>query len=225
MQNCLDSMNVKFNFKPYNPNLGLIMLHIPKCAGQSLQISLEMACNNSYCLSYFYPDIGVNLAKNWNSRRSIVLGHFIRWKGQSIETTCPLASQFITILRDPFDVCVSAYFYGLKEGFTWATSMSIEDFLNWWLLQDFGPLTGALPEFKFDESVIDYCKRFVYIGTVSKIDRFYSEVGRILGVKFEWNGIANTSEYTKSVPDLRSAFRRKFSRDYLLYDFVDCIAA
>lgn len=210
----------KISHRDYNPLDPLISLHVPKCAGQSFIKSLEMACSSVYSLKYFYPDIGVNLPEDWYSPNTIIHGHFVRWKGHSVEEVCIGASQFITIVRDPFDICVSAYFYGLRDGHEWATSMSLESFLEWWLAQEIGPLMGALPYFAEARTIEDYCEQFVCIGEVSQINKFYDHLSIILGTVLPKDIIVNTSIYTEKIPDMRCHFQKRHRLDYELFNFI-----
>ncbi|BBU69661.1 hypothetical protein [Fluviibacter phosphoraccumulans] len=208
--------------RQYNTLNPLVSLHIPKCAGQSFRVELEIACQGKYSLDYHYPDVGVFLPANSNVARKIIHGHFVRWKDAAVEQVFPEADQFITIVRDPYDVCISAYFYGKDNLLPWAMSLSIEDFLCWWLDQDEhnGPLLGALPSIESFHLIEDYCNNFICIGAVDKLERFYSELGAILNVRFDPRVFVNRSNHVGNVPDLRKEFKRKFSLDYELFNFV-----
>ncbi|MDT8853514.1 hypothetical protein RNZ50_00400 [Paracoccaceae bacterium Fryx2] len=169
----------------------------------------------------YYPDIGYLLPAGWNAPETIIHGHFVRRNGQAVETVCSGADQYITVLRDPFQVVVSAYFYGKKEGMSWATAHSLEWFMEWWLKQEQGPLMSALPTIKGYRSVEDYAASFIQIGVVSRMTEFYAALGGILGVEFAGEKIVNASAYGEDIPDLEPAFRKRFPLDFDLFDFAD----
>jgi hypothetical protein len=183
-------------------------------------MALELACRKSFRLIYYYPDLSQELPSDWNQSNTIIHGHFVRWKDHEVEQMCPDVCQYMTILRDPFDLCVSAYFYGLKQGYVWATSMSLEDFLTWWLEQDFGPLLGALPDINVCSSIKEYCEQFIYIGLVHRLHEHNSVISRILGVQFGQIPMINTSSRTMPIPDLRREFKIKHYLDYELFNYV-----
>jgi hypothetical protein len=209
------------NFRNFDRSKPLVSLHVPKCAGSGLWQALQDACSPSFRVFPYYPDIGFTLPADWDAGATIIHGHFVRRDGHAVETVCRGASQFMTVLRDPFEVVVSAWFYGANEGMSWAASHSIDSFMEWWLAEDIGPLMSALPTIEGHRNIEDYASSFIHIGTVRNMLDFYSSLERILDVKMPAIEVVNASDYTERIPDLESAFRKKFSLDYELYNFVD----
>lgn len=213
-------MSLKTNSPKYNDLLPIVSLHVPKSAGSSFHNALFSAREYGYRVISYYPDIGYHLPSDWRSPRTIIHGHFIRRLGHGVEKICPDVKQFIAVVRDPFDICVSAYYYGLSMGFEWANALDIEGFLNWWLEQDEGPLLGSLPLIGESERIEEYASKFLHIGLSSNLGEFAKVIEPTLGVKFGELPFMNSSSAAKICPDLRLDFRRKHWRDYELYDFV-----
>ncbi|MBN8474948.1 hypothetical protein [Sulfuritalea sp.] len=213
-------MPLKTNSAKYNDLLPVVSLHVPKSAGSSFHNALFSATQYGYKVISYYPDVGYSLPSDWNSPRTIIHGHFIRRLGQGVEKICPDVNQFIAVVRDPFDICVSAYYYGLSMGFEWAKTLDIDGFLHWWLEQDEGPLLGSLPPIEESERIDEYTRKFLHIGLASNLSEFVKEIEPTFGVRFGELPFLNSSLSAKSCPDLRRDFRRKHWRDYELYDFV-----
>ncbi len=199
----------------------LISLHIPKCAGTSFINALVSGCKETHNLIFFYPDEGMLLPDNLKKPNTIIHGHFIRSRGMSVETVCPGETQYITILREPFDLCVSLYYYGIREGLEWANGKTLESFLNYWLSEGTFPLLGGLPELTPTESIENYCKRFLCIGTTENISDYYTSLERVIGLKLPSDIKVNVSPRdTQNVLDVREEFKKRHARDYELFEYV-----
>ncbi|MBI3796453.1 MAG: sulfotransferase family 2 domain-containing protein [Deltaproteobacteria bacterium] len=108
--------------KPYDREKPLISIHVPKCAGGSFGVVLQ---------SWFGPNLCPHYP-NWELRQTpprydlkegiCIHGHFNSFKGVGVLDYYPQVEQFITILRDPFEMAVSFYFFRKrpdKDGPTW----------------------------------------------------------------------------------------------------------
>lgn len=207
-------------FRKYDVNFPLISLHIPKCAGTGLLQAFFTLPKDRYQIFVYYPDIDMFLPECWNSPRTIVHGHFQRFLGHSVEVICPSADQFITVLRDPFDVIVSSYYYGLREKHSWATSMTIENYIDWWLNQEEGPLESGLPERLPDEKPDEYVSRFVCIGLLDQLPDFYRSLENILNLRLPSPSVINETFYKFHNQHFKAKVENKFPWDYSLLDFI-----
>lgn len=203
----------------FDPNKPLVSLHVPKCAGSSFGQDLSQI-SNYYSVIYFYPEIGYILPNDWHRPKTIIHGHFVRWKNHAVEDFCP-DCQYITLLRDPYDVCVSAYYYGLRNNLSWAVNSTIKEYFEWWLNSDIGPLTGSLLSLDKFNSIEEYCSKFICIGSVSRINDFYSKLERVLNVVFVTSSHLNVSKVLPNTPDYRNAFKERFPFDFDLYNYVE----
>lgn len=116
-------------FRSYNPNKPLISIHVPKCAGTSVQRVLEGWFKANY-LPHYYSEKRQEMPPRYDLsaaplRRLLgqkyrpglcIHGHFNSLRGFGLQDYYPNADQFITVLRDPFEIAVSDYFYGKRQG-------------------------------------------------------------------------------------------------------------
>ena len=56
---------------------------------------------------------------------SVVFGHFNRARGFGVEHHYPEVQQFVTVLRDPFEMAVSGYFYTRKMRAAWKDASNL----------------------------------------------------------------------------------------------------
>jgi len=110
--------------KHYDPRKPLVSIHIPKCGGTSLrQVLTEWYCSSFH--SHYYhqrwnlPPRKINLKRGCFSReykpKMCIHGHFNRKLGIGLEDYYPQVDQFITVLRDLFELHLSNYYYGRKR--------------------------------------------------------------------------------------------------------------
>lgn len=207
-------------FRHYDTSQPLVSLHVPKCAGTGLLRNFAALPQDRYRLLVYYPEIGEVLPSDWDSPRVIVHGHFQRFKGEEVEKICPTAKQFLTVLRDPLDVLVSAYYYGLRERLSWSMDMTIDRYLGWWFEQEQGPLEAGLPSREGAETLDVYISRFVCIGLLNRLPAFYEELSGVLGVNLPQPEVVNDTDYVFSNRKSRSLAEQRFAWDYALLDRV-----
>lgn len=99
--------------KPYDPDHTLISLHIPKTAGTSFRGVLETWFADR--LHLHYPAWGLPLGGVADARGVCIHGHFNVDRALGVQDCYPDASQFITVLRDPFARFVSLWFFLKRE--------------------------------------------------------------------------------------------------------------
>ena len=110
--------------KKYDPKKPLISIHIPKCAGSSFSAILKSWFGKGY-LGHYHDEkqdiapIRHNLKSRLFFREYkpgiCIHGHFNHDRGNGTQDYYPEVDQFITILRDPFDLHLSNYFYVKSE--------------------------------------------------------------------------------------------------------------
>src|SRR5215468_759555 len=104
--------------RPYNKDKPLISLHIPKCGGSSFHAVLERWFGMGLYLHYFRGPLNEERPRKYELKSgTCVHGHFSRRRKTGVLDYYPEAEQFIIIVRDPFEMAVSYYFYakGLGE--------------------------------------------------------------------------------------------------------------
>ena len=97
--------------KNYNRNETLISIHIPKTGGTSLRKILRKWFGEKLFLHYFNEKDCSMPVKYEFASGICIHGHFNSRRGFGINDYYPQATQFITFLRDPFDILISRFFY------------------------------------------------------------------------------------------------------------------
>ena len=107
----------------YDPDQPVIFMHIPKCAGSSFIGLLKrwfpysyQKLNQDETQDQLLPRIETQDADgNWRADVQCIHGHFNHWRGYGLPYYYPEVQQYFTIIRDPFDIVVSMYFFFKKR--------------------------------------------------------------------------------------------------------------
>ncbi len=111
--------------KQYDPALPLFMIHIPKTGGASVLECVKDWFGDGLLLHYYDAVNGkmpekYDLARVHSRETPVMLyGHFNKKRHFGIPDYYPEASQFITILRDPFERMISGYYFLRRVGVAW----------------------------------------------------------------------------------------------------------
>ncbi len=224
--------------KAYNPDEPIIYTHIPKCAGTSVVRLLTEWFGPSYHKlnqderqDILLPKVETRDADGrWLPNVKCIHGHFNHGRGYGLPYYYPEITQYFTILRDPFDLIVSMYFFAKgrsKEGRFWfrgeqvdfsklypSVTEYVKDYPYW--------LFHHLPQ---DVTLVNYRdvlpNRFVYMGIFEEMDATLRNLAKILGKPARALPQMNVSNYDEKVPE---SLREQFYRDYPLlkqvYDFA-----
>src|SRR5262249_55070595 len=101
---------------PYNANKPLISIHVPKCGGTSFMALLGKWFGTSLYQHYFDEELNAMPRKHELRSGICIHGHFNRRRKTGVLDYYPVADQFITIVRDPFEMAVARYFYAKGLG-------------------------------------------------------------------------------------------------------------
>lgn len=223
----------------YNPREPLISLHVPKCGGTSFERALKQWFGRYLFYHYHHQASGTDPQRHnlkhrlfrWRYKRGVcVHGHFNHFRGYGVADYYPDSRQFITILRDPFDLHRSNYFFGKR--FAWfdpdtgikATTDERYGNIDRYFEQtesymmNFLPRTMTLENY---QAIIE--TRFVFIGTVEAYQQSLDILSQRLGKPPVSIGRANTSVYNESLSDearTRARFREQHPLEYAIYDYV-----
>lgn len=204
--------------KTYDITKPLFFLHVPKTGGETLA-------------SIFYTWIGkkrlaeavLSPRQDWPAG-SIVTAHYDAVRGREFSKLHPGNQQRMTFLRDPFDQCVSWYFYWKN---TWSGKMptmqgrlplenyasSLVQFLdtNPFSMLDFLPTMSSFSE--LDE--------FLFVGVLERIQACVDSLADIL--KQPRVEVQSGGKSTKDEPipaGCRVAFQKSHPKEYEVYDHV-----
>ena len=222
--------------KEYNRKKPLVSIHIPKCAGTSFRSVLKKWFKKKLYLHYFDEKNNV-MPPSYNLKSGIlkrrfkkgvcIHGHFNKARGFGVLDYYPEIDQFITILRDPFEVALSNYFYGIRldqarfrDGHPLRTKNQFKDIADYFrrrssYLLDFFPYELTLNNY---EKLLD--NYFVYVGVLEDIQTSINMLAQKLGLPEEVSiGYENISERCEDVlQNMREEFMNNHELEYAIYN-------
>ena len=222
----------------YDPNLPLISLHVPKCAGTSFADVLKRWFGKKGLHPHYFDEkkrqkpIAANLSSRGllRRRRHCVHGHFNPNRGFGVRDYYPDAEQFITILRDPFELHLSNFFYMKRRGplchrdgkprqEATDTSYGLETYLAE------ESSSFMLLSWPFDLSLDNYQEiieeHFVHVGLAEDLQGSVDKLAERLGFPAIKVPTLNVSPRTEGIPDgARERFRANNEVEFAVYDYV-----
>jgi hypothetical protein len=221
--------------KQYNPQLPLFALHVPKTAGHSFIPVLKRFFPNrffqhNYDLSNQQPPIFPQLPG------SCIYGHFHSRLGGTVEDYYPEACQFVTILRDPLQAAISAYFYWkekvrarqLQQGNLVPGApqdyRSIDDFFR---QRPKSSLLKYLPRSLTAANYREYFEsQFVWVGVLDYLQRDVDRLANILGAAPVVVGHKNLTTHNEELSvERRHDFFAQNQLEFQIYNYVCALAA
>ena len=223
----------------YDPEQPLIYTHIPKCAGSSFIRLLRQWFGDQYhklnqdeTQDILLPRVQTQDANgDWLPTVKCIHGHFDNGRGYGLPYFYPEINQYFTVLRDPFDIAVSMFFFCKRrsaEGKFWYRGKQEN------ILDKYPTVEYYLKEYPYwvynhlpqDVTLQNYSQklseRFIFIGIQEDLDHSIKILGRILGKPHVQLDRFNDSDYDEPVPNW---LREKFYDDYPLLHRVYQFAA
>lgn len=206
-------------------------MHVPKCAGSSMRHVLRQWFKRNLLFHYHDERRNRPPARHSLTRRFRVFrrrpgicihGHFDNMRGTGVDDYYPGMDQLITILRDPFDLHVSTYFYVKNEarnsgGGAFLDGMTHPIVKNRWTLEEYletirrSILCRFLPPGLLPGNyrrVLE--ERFLYIGIMERFQESVDSLARRLNVPSVCVAPVNVSPWDEPVP---AGAREEFVRD------------
>ncbi len=226
----------------HDPRKPLFSIHIPKCAGSSFSEVLKTWFGRGY--RRHYPDEKRNKPpKKHNLYTGLftkrlrpnlrIHGHFNNQRGNGIDDYYPEADQFITILRDPFDLHLSTYFFVKREAKTKSSGAFRAGkphpiIANNWNLEDY---LGANPKsyiglFLPSNLTLDTYQhiletQFLFIGVTERLQESVDRLAQTLGFPGRQVPEINVSQWTEPIPDgARDEFIRNNPLEMAIYAYA-----
>jgi hypothetical protein len=207
----------------YDPGKPLIFMHVPKCGGVSVQYILK----EWFGCRYIRPSHEGFRQLTGDPRLvggpSCIHEHFSIYRNQ-LEAVYPGARQLFTVLRDPFDMLLSLYSFGLQRaGPTLAKECgSLDAFLDRCLQRrDVASLFSWLPKRSPNETLADYANRFMLIGTTDRLSQTMDILADAVQMPRAIVETKNkSSRHDIKVPDRRDEFRQFLANEYALYEMA-----
>ena len=224
--------------RTYDPQQPLIFTHMPKCAGSSILRLLQNwfgfeyhKLNQDESRDIILPKIPTQDRKGrWLPNVKVIHGHFNHGRGYGLPYFFPEINQYFTILRDPFDLAVSMYFFAKgrsERGEFWFRGEQV-DFKE--QFPDIESYVLSYPYWMFDHlpqevTLSNYreklAEKFIFLGIFEDLQTSIDILARLLGKPRTKLPHFNVSKYDEAIP---KHLREQFYRDYPLlkrvYDFA-----
>ena len=217
--------------KQYDPDLPLFMIHIPKTGGASVLECIKDWFGDGLLLHY-YDDVNGKMPEKYDlarvhSRETPVMlyGHFNKNRHFGIPDYYPEASQFISILRDPFEQMISGYYFTRRVGVAWKDKSRIPQ-------ADIGEFlrntrSGMLHQFPVEVTMENYQEvienNFIEIGITEHLDESLRRIAAKLGKPYDSKTLKhlNISKRDENVPyELKGEFMAKNPLEYAVYNYA-----
>lgn len=212
---------MRMTTKIYDPTQPLISLHVPKCAGSSFSEVLRKWFKRGYLPHYPNERKGRLPKKHALTRgvfrkrprhRVCIHGHFNHTRGFGARQYYPHVQQYITVLRDPFDLHLSTYFYVRREALTkgigafhrgkahpiiqndWDVAQYLENIPHSYLRKH-------LPrELNEENCAAIMNEQFLYVGITEQLQRAVDDLAALLGFETVSVPQRNVSDWSEPIP-------------------------
>ena len=217
--------------KNYNRAKPLIVIHIPKAAGTSSQQMFQSWFQNNFHRHYFNETEGtkpvkIDLQSLHSYENPLILhGHFNKLRGFGVEDYYPEIDQFITILRDPFELMISHYFFVRKAGRNWKDQSRVpgNDLRSY--LENTKP--NMLNHFPREMTLNNYKdiieEYFIEVGISEKLADSLERIAGKLGFEFDQDQLEELNK-TERDQDVPQSFREQFIElnrlEFAVYEYA-----
>ncbi len=217
--------------KKYDPNQPLISIHIPKAGGTSFRRVLQQWYGDRLFFHYFNEPQKTMPEKYKLLPGNCIHGHFNSSRGFGVMHYYPDAKQFITFLRDPFEILVSRYYYVKKrekagisfhDGKPTALADNINDFLEEEIfIANYSPnILNFFPELLTKDNYKEILEKyFIFIGFICDYQSSINQLAKLLGFSPLIAPLENKSDRFGEVdPSLRKTFIDGHPLEYAVYN-------
>ena len=224
--------------RQYDPQQPVLFSHIPKCAGSSFVRLLRdwfgeeyHKLNQDERRDIILPRVPTQDRKGrWLPQVRCIHGHFNHGRGYGLPSFYPEVQQYFSILRDPFDLAVSMYFFAKgrsRRGEFWFRGQCVDINQQFPNVEDY---VQAFPYWFYDHLPQDVTldnyeermrSRFVYLGIFEDLQNSVDHLAMILGKPKTQLPHFNVSVYDEPVPEhLREGFYRDYPLLKKIYDLA-----
>lgn len=219
--------------RAYDPALPLVFIHVPKTAGASVR-RLVMTWFGSGYLPHYYderhalsPGRDPGFEHHSAEHPVCVYGHFNRRRGFGVEHDYPDAQQFVTILRDPFEMAISEYYFIRKTGADWkdrsrVPSLPLRRHLETAQINMLAHFPRPVSADNYRDVVEEF---FVDIGFTETLVQSLEQMAGLLGRSFDPQQLEHRNrtprdDQNQEVQALRSDFRERHRLEFDVYDYA-----
>ncbi|MFC4252586.1 sulfotransferase family 2 domain-containing protein [Sinimarinibacterium flocculans] len=210
----------------------LIAIHVPKAGGITARAVFERWFGDGFLRHYYderegcLPERHDLRALHSVSRPVVVYGHFNRARSFGVQDYYPDVRQFVTILRDPFEMAVSRYFYVRKAGGSWRDQgrvplQPLQDYLRTFS----SPMLNHFPRVVTLENYRNVIEEdFIEVGLTEHLDESLARIALALGKPYNQHSkleYLNATPRDQVVPDgLREEFIARHPLEFAVYDYA-----
>jgi hypothetical protein len=216
--------------RPYRPDEPLVFIHVPKSAGKSVQLLFRDWFGARLHLHYYHepsgtpPQVLDAAALADPVQPPVIFGHFNRHRGFGVEHSYPGVRQFATILRDPFETAVSAYFFTRTVAHRWKDKPEIPADIATWLDSTPPNILNHFPRpVTRDNYKAQLEEWFIHAGVVEHLEASLAELAGILGKPFDPAAVPRAHVVPRDQPvarGLRERYRERHPLEFEVYDWV-----
>ena len=219
--------------RPFDPDRPLVFIHVPKTAGNSVR-AVFADWFGPGLIPHYYDEVAGRPPQrdprfDSHSRAAPVCvhGHFNRNRAFGVADTYPEATQFVTLLRDPFEMACSSYFFTRKASAGWKDRSRVPQGDLPTHLEEAAP--NMLNHFPCVVTEANYREvietHFVGIGVTERLAESLARIAAALGRSFDPArlGRLNVTERDTAGLDLgalRMRYRDRHPLEFAVYDHV-----
>lgn len=219
--------------KTYDPSCPLVFIHVPKTAGASVRRVFKNWFKERFVPHYFgeangtLPQRSPLFDQHTPDSPVCVYGHFNQKRGFGVQDNYPDAQQFMTILRDPFEMAISGYYYMRNTGAGWKDASNFpQGDLDAYLKTMTPNMLGHFPRPVTTDTykdIIDSC--FVDIGFTEDLGPSLARMAATLGHPFddamlEHHNLAERDDQNAAAQELRAQFQDRHPLEFAVYDYA-----
>jgi len=216
--------------KIYDKTKPLIFIHMPKTAGGSVRRIVLKWFQPNFHPHYFDRANGkmplrADLLSHSTDKPLCIYGHFNKWRKFGVEDYYPDVDQFVTFLRDPFEMMVSRFRYvrgvEIKDGRKpkWQL-MDLRSYLETEPIHMFNHFPRDVTFENYKDVIEEY---FIEIGITEKLSISLQRIASKLGFDFDKKQLEhlNQSEKTEEIPySIKKQYVEQHSLEFAVYKYA-----
>lgn len=213
--------------RTFDPSDILVYIHVPKTAGSAVREVFQQWYGDAMVRNYYDERTGRPPSRPDGDARGprVVFGHFNRDRGFGVEDLYPEARQFLTILRDPFEMALSNYHYLRRTADDWKQRPDgLEGGLESFLEAHRPNFLNHFPRRVSEDNYVDVIEQcFIEVGVAERLPESLARIAAALGRTFEPArlSVVNATPRTQfPTPAMREAYEAAHPLEFAVYRYA-----